>query len=134
MRCNRRCCNVQNRTLNKLAARIRHALGHHARSLCRIIQTTGVPSKCLPWKGSSGDGCLYNLADCTHHTTQSLALKPPKLFFTMCSPVGCVFAFGQMLREMQDEQRAMNNNPAEKQAEAHASAVKRFTGGGFAVN
>lgn len=40
----------------------------------------------------------------------------------------------QMLREMQDEQRAMNNNPAEMQAQAHASAVKRFTGGGFAVN
>lgn len=40
----------------------------------------------------------------------------------------------QMLREMQDEQRAMNNSPAEMQAQAHASAVKRFTGGGFAVN
>lgn len=39
-----------------------------------------------------------------------------------------------MLREMQDEQRAMNNSPAEMQAQAHASAVKRFTGGGFAVN
>lgn len=40
----------------------------------------------------------------------------------------------QMLREMQDEQRAMDNDPAEMQAQAHASAVKRFTGGGFAVN
>lgn len=39
-----------------------------------------------------------------------------------------------MLREMQDEQHAMNNSPAEMQAQAHASAVKRFTGGGFAVN
>ena len=40
----------------------------------------------------------------------------------------------QMLREMQDEQRAINTNPAEMQAQAHASAVKRFTGGGFAVS
>ena len=40
----------------------------------------------------------------------------------------------QMLREIQDEQRAINNNPAEMQAQAHASAVKRFTGGGFAVS
>lgn len=40
----------------------------------------------------------------------------------------------QILKEMQDEQRAMNNNPAEMQAQAHAAAVKRFTGGGFAVN
>lgn len=39
----------------------------------------------------------------------------------------------QMLKEMQEEQRAMNN-PAEKQAQAHAASVKRFTGGGFAVN
>ena len=39
-----------------------------------------------------------------------------------------------MLREMEDEQRLINNNPAELQAQAHASAVKRFTGGGFAVS
>lgn len=28
----------------------------------------------------------------------------------------------------------MKNNPAEMQAQAHAAAVKRFTGGGFAIN
>lgn len=39
----------------------------------------------------------------------------------------------QILKEMQDEQRAIKS-PAELQAQAHAAAVKRFTGGGFAVN
>lgn len=52
-------------------------------------------------------------------------------FFCFLSIFSCLL---QMLKEMQDEHRAMNNNPAELQAQAHASAVKRFTGGGFAVN
>lgn len=55
----------------------------------------------------------------------------------MCSnanETNTMYAPHQMLKEMQDEQRAMDNNPAEMQAQAHASAVKRFTGGGFAVN
>eukprot|EP00611_Tribonema_gayanum_P010875 TRINITY_DN2099_c0_g1_i2.p1 TRINITY_DN2099_c0_g1~~TRINITY_DN2099_c0_g1_i2.p1 ORF type:complete len:318 (-),score=179.71 TRINITY_DN2099_c0_g1_i2:315-1268(-) len=39
----------------------------------------------------------------------------------------------QMLRELKDED-SITRAPAYQQAQAHAAAVKRFTGGGFAIN